>query len=58
MIPILLITAVIAIPNLMRARTAANEAGAVGMARTIANAQAAYASTYPQNGYACRLSDG
>jgi competence protein ComGC len=57
MIPILLITAAIAIPNLLRARTVANEAGAVGVVRTIANAQATYASTYPQNGYACRLSD-
>jgi competence protein ComGC len=55
-IPFLIIAAIL-IPNLLRMRTRANEAGAIAAIKTIATAQMAYASTYPQNGYACHLSD-
>ena len=42
----------IAIPNLLRARTAANESAAVGTVRTINVAQTTYSYKYLQNGYA------
>jgi len=48
----ILIGAAIAIPNLLRARTAANEASAVASMRVLNTAQIAYASVYPQRGYA------
>jgi type IV pilus assembly protein PilA len=50
-IPFLLIIAAIAIPNLLRARSAANEASAVGSLRTLNEALATYGQTY-HNGYA------
>ncbi|MGH9713714.1 MAG: type II secretion system protein [Candidatus Acidiferrales bacterium] len=49
-IAILLTLAAIAIPNLLRARIAANEASAVGSIRTINTAAASYNSIYG-NGY-------
>lgn len=55
-IPFLLIIAAIAIPNLLRARLAANEASALGSLRTISKAEIAYRSAYPQAGFACSLS--
>jgi type IV pilus assembly protein PilA len=45
-IPIVLIIAAIAIPNLLRARIAANEASAVGSLRTISIGLTTYATTY------------
>jgi hypothetical protein len=42
----------IAIPNVLRAKTSANESTAVGTMRTIVTAQASYSVTYPQNGFA------
>lgn len=50
----LLIIAAIAIPNLLRARMAANKASAVGSLRTIYTAEETYVSTYA-NGYAANL---
>jgi hypothetical protein len=47
-----LVGAAIAIPNLLRAKTAANEASAAGMIRTVDTAQVMYSTTYPQRGYA------
>lgn len=47
-----LVAAAVAIPNLLRARTAANEASAVGSLRSINTAQVAYSSTYPQRAFA------
>ena len=44
--------AAIAIPNLLRARMAANEASAVGTIRIANTAQVIYSNTYPQKGYA------
>ncbi len=49
---IVMIAAAIAIPNLVRARTAANEASAVGNLRTVNTAQVVYASMFSQLGYA------
>lgn len=45
-VAIILIIAAIAIPNLLRARMAANEASAVGSLRTINTSEVAYSSTY------------
>jgi type IV pilus assembly protein PilA len=45
-IPFILIIAAIAIPNLLRARQAANEASAVGALRTIDTAAIAYSARY------------
>ena len=52
---VVLITAAIAIPNLLRSRVAANEASAVGSLRTLNTAQVVYASTYPDRGFAANL---
>ncbi len=54
-VAIILIIAAIAIPNLLRARMAANEASAVGSVRTVNTAEVTYASTYPTVGYAGTL---
>jgi type IV pilus assembly protein PilA len=45
-VAIILIIAAIAIPNLLRARIAANEASAVGSVRTLDTAQVTYSTTY------------
>jgi type IV pilus assembly protein PilA len=50
-IPIVAIVAALAIPNLLRARMAANEASAVASLRTIGTATTFYAATY-RNGFA------
>ncbi|MGA2004413.1 MAG: hypothetical protein ABSG70_13595 [Terriglobales bacterium] len=47
-----LIVAAIAIPNLLRAKIAANESSAVATLRTVNTAQVAYYSSYPQKGFA------
>ena len=51
-VAIILIIAAIAIPNLLRARMAANEAAAASSVRTINTTQVTYQSTYPTMGYA------
>ncbi len=56
-IPIILIVAAIAIPNLLRARMAANESSAVGGVRTLLTAEAAYADMHPDKGFTCSLSE-
>jgi len=56
-IPIILIIAAIAIPNLLRARTAANEASAVASVRTLVIAEIGYSSSHPDAGYTCTFSD-
>ena len=55
-VAIILIIAAIAIPNLLRARIAANEASAVSSLRALNTAQITYQSTYPTVGYATSLS--
>jgi prepilin-type N-terminal cleavage/methylation domain-containing protein len=54
-VAIILIIAAIAIPNLLRARMAANEASAVASIRTINTAMVTYNSTYPTVGYSATL---
>lgn len=56
-IPVILIVAAIAIPNLLRARVAANEASAVAGIRALTTAEISYASAHQQAGFTCSLSD-
>jgi type IV pilus assembly protein PilA len=56
-VAIILIIAAIAIPNLLRARIAANESSAVASIRTINTAEISYNSTYPTVGYAVNLAN-
>jgi type IV pilus assembly protein PilA len=51
-VAIILIIAAIAIPNLLRARIAANESSAAASVRTIGTAQITYQIAYPAVGYA------
>ena len=51
-VAIILIIAAIAIPNLLRARIAANESSAVSSVRTITTAEVTYQTAYPTVGYA------
>jgi type IV pilus assembly protein PilA len=55
-VAIILIIAAIAIPNLLRARIAANESSAVQSVRTINTASVTYQSQFPNVGYAAALS--
>jgi type IV pilus assembly protein PilA len=55
-IPITLILAAIAIPNLLRARIAANEISATAAVRTITAAETSYAAAHTDEGYTCSLS--
>ena len=54
-VAIILIIAAIAIPNLLRARMAANESSAVASIRTINTGMITYNSTYPTVGFAASL---
>jgi type IV pilus assembly protein PilA len=54
-VAIILIVAAIAIPNLLQARVAANEASAVASLRTINTAMISYNSSYPTVGFAPTL---
>ena len=54
-VAIILIIAAIAIPNLLRARIAANESSAVASVRTLNTGQISYNSAYPTVGYAATL---
>jgi type IV pilus assembly protein PilA len=56
-VAIILIIAAIAIPNLLRARIAANEGSAVSCMRTLNTAQFAYNSSFPTVGYATALAN-
>ena len=56
-VAIILIIAAIAIPNLLRARIAANESSAVAGVRTLNTAQISYYSAYPTIGYASALTN-
>jgi len=55
-IPFILIIAAIAIPNLLRARIAANEPSAAAGVRTLNAAELSYQSEYPRVGFTCSLS--
>ena len=54
-VAIILILAAIAIPNLLRARIAANESAAVSGIRTINTAEVTYSTAYPTIGYSANL---
>ena len=54
-VAIILIIAAIAIPNLLRARMAANESSAVSSIRTLVTAQVSYQSAYPTVGFAANI---
>jgi prepilin-type N-terminal cleavage/methylation domain-containing protein len=54
-VAIILIIAAIAIPNLLRARIAANESSAVSSIRTVNTAEVTYQSAYPTVGYSATL---
>jgi len=54
-VAIILIIAAIAIPNLLRARIAANESAAASGIRTINTGEISYANTYPTVGYSATL---
>jgi prepilin-type N-terminal cleavage/methylation domain-containing protein len=56
-VAIILIIAAIAIPNLLRARMAANEASAVGSTRTLNTAEVSYNSTFPATGFSTALAN-
>jgi type IV pilus assembly protein PilA len=55
-IPGILIIAAIAIPNLLRARMAANEASAVSGIRILNAAELGYSVSHPKDGFTCSLS--
>ncbi len=50
-VAIILIIAAIAIPNLLRARIAANESSAAASLRTLGTAEISYATSFPTVGY-------
>ena len=54
-VAIILILAAIAIPNLLRARIAANESAAVSGIRTVNSAEVTYSTAYPTVGYSANL---
>jgi len=54
-VAIILIIAAIAIPNLLRARIAANESSAASSIRTITTAQVTYSLNFPATGYSATL---
>ena len=56
-VAIILIIAAIAIPNLLRARMAANESSAVAGMRTLVTAQISYQSAYPTTGFGVALAN-
>ena len=56
-VAIILIIAAIAIPNLLRARIAANESSAASGIRTINTAEVSYFSAYPTTGYSAGLTN-
>jgi type IV pilus assembly protein PilA len=56
-VAIILIIAAIAIPNLLRARIAANESSAASITRTLNTAEVSYVTAYPSVGYAAAIAN-
>ena len=56
-VAIILIIAAIAIPNLLRARIAANESASVSAIRTVNTAEVTYATSFPNTGYSANLAN-
>ena len=57
LLPVILIIAAIAIPNLLHARVAANESSATAAVRTLNTAEITYSTTHPEKGFTCALDD-
>ena len=55
LIPVLLIVAALAIPQMLKARKTADETSAIQTIRSIGSAEISYNASYPGNGYACSL---
>lgn len=55
-VAIILIIAAIAIPNLLRARIAANESSAAASLRTLSTSEISYATSFPSIGYPSAIS--
>ena len=56
LIPVLLIVAALAIPQMLKVRKVADETSAIQTMRTIGQAEISYNSAYAANGFACPLS--
>ncbi|HZQ93242.1 MAG TPA: type II secretion system protein [Terriglobales bacterium] len=56
-VAVILVIAAIAIPNMLRAHMAANEASAVASIRALGTAETTYANTYPEYGFTCNIGD-
>ncbi len=56
-VAIILIIAAIAVPNLLKARQAANQSSAAQSLRTIASANVAYTTNHPDLGFAAALTN-
>jgi type IV pilus assembly protein PilA len=56
-IAIILVIAAVAIPNLLRARMAANESSAAASIRSITSAETAYFTAFPSIGFAVQIQD-
>jgi prepilin-type N-terminal cleavage/methylation domain-containing protein len=56
-VAIILIIAAIAIPNLLRARIAANESSAASIVRTLNTAEVSYVTSYPSVGYSLSMTE-
>jgi type IV pilus assembly protein PilA len=56
-ISIMLILMLIAIPNMLNLKAQANETSAIQSLRAIQEAETQYTTEYPQNGFACQLSN-
>jgi len=56
-VAIILIIAAIAIPNLLRARIAANESSAASIVRTLNTAEVSYVTAFPSAGYAAAIAN-
>jgi len=54
-VPILVILALITLPQLLSVRKPANQTSAVQTLRTMASAEVSYNETYPDQGFACNL---
>src|SRR5439155_11893181 len=56
-IPFILIVAAIAIPNLLRAKIAANEASAASSIHALLAAEVSYSTQHQNEGFTCSLAD-
>jgi hypothetical protein len=57
LIPFIVIVAMIAIPNVLRARLAANETSAIRTVRSINSAEVSHAAANPEKGFTCSVDE-